>query len=79
MTQQLDRVRRLVVDLFNVPLEAVNESSSPVTIESWDSLQQLNLALALEQEFGLRLEPEEIQGLTDVRSIVALIESKGAG
>jgi len=79
MTQPLDRVRRLVSDVFGAPLETVNEDSSPDTVANWDSLQQLNLVLALEQEFGLQLDPEEIEALTDVRSIVAIVAAKTQG
>lgn len=79
MTQPLDRVRRLVSDVFNAPLESVSEDSSPDTVENWDSLQQLNLVLALEQEFAIQLDPEEIEALTDVRAIVAIVAAKTPG
>ena len=50
--------------------------SSPDNIESWDSLQHLNLVLALEQEFRTQFTPEEIEQLLSVELIAALVEEK---
>lgn len=72
----LDRVRAMVADLFGLPLEEVRADSSPDNIETWDSLQHLNLVLALEQEFGMQFTPEEIEQLLSVELIAALVEEK---
>jgi len=49
--QQADSIRQIAGDVFKVPVEGVSLSSSPDTIESWDSMHHLELVLALEQEF----------------------------
>jgi acyl carrier protein len=69
-------VRQLVADVFNVPLEQVTADASPSTINAWDSLQQLNLVLALEQNFGLAFLPEEIEKMQSVSSIVDILSIK---
>jgi acyl carrier protein len=69
-------VRHIVADLFSIPVEKVTIESSPDTIEVWDSLQHLNLVLALEQEFDVQLTPEEIELLLCVQDIVALLAEK---
>jgi acyl carrier protein len=76
MDSLLDQVRRIAADIFNVPLEKVIAESSPNTIDNWDSLQHLNLLLALEQTFGLEFVPEEIEEMINVESIVALVKRK---
>lgn len=73
----LERVRVIVADVFGVPVEQVRPDSSPDNIESWDSLQHLNLVLALEQEFGTQFTPEEIEQLLSVELVAALLEEKG--
>ena len=73
----LNRVRQIVADVFNLPLDQVHVDSSPDNIETWDSLQHLNVVLALEQEFGTQFTPEEIEQLLSVELIVALMEEKG--
>ena len=75
-TPLLDRVRSIFSDVFQVPLEDVRADSSPDTIPNWDSLQHLNLVLALEQEFNVQFSPEEIEQLLSVELVAALLEEK---
>lgn len=75
-TPCLDRVRGIFADVFQVPLESVRPDSSPDTIPNWDSLQHLNLVLALEQEFNVQFSPEEIEQLLSAELVVALLEEK---
>ena len=72
----LDKTRAIVGDIFGVPLEKITAQSSPDTIETWDSINHLNLVLALEQEFGVQFSPEEIEQLLSVELIVALVAEK---
>ncbi len=71
-----ERVQQIVADLFDLPQHRIMPGSSPDTIEEWDSLQHLNLVLALEQEFGLQFSPEEIEQLLSVELIVDLLEER---
>jgi acyl carrier protein len=72
----LNRVQGIVADLFSMPMPEITLETSSDTINSWDSLQHLNLMLALEQEFGVQFAPEEIEKLTSVQSIVGLLNLK---
>ncbi|MDR0603981.1 MAG: acyl carrier protein [Bacteroidales bacterium] len=53
----------------------VNEQSSQQDIEKWDSLGHLNLIVALEEEFDVLFEPEEIAEMTSVQKIISKIEA----
>jgi len=70
-----DQVRRVAADLFQVPLDRILLESSPETLEQWDSVQHLNLVLAIENEFDLQLEPEQIDNMKSIGQIVSLIEA----
>lgn len=72
----LQQVRQIAADIFNQPLEAVTTQSSPDTVENWDSLQHVNLVLALEQNFSLEFLPEEITEMANIKLIAMLIEEK---
>ena len=72
----LDRVQRILADIFHIPVEQITLTSSPETIENWDSLNHLNLILAIEQEFGVQLMPEEIDQLLSINHIMALLDEK---
>ena len=72
----LHRVREVVADVFGVPVEQIAPESSPDTIAAWDSLQHLNIVLALEQAFAIQFEPEEIEQMLSVELITMMVEEK---
>lgn len=72
----LDRVRGIAADVLEVPAAKVGPNSSPETIDTWDSVHHLNLVLALEQEFNMQFEPEEIDQMKDIQHILDILGSK---
>ena len=57
-----------------MPAEKITADSSPETIENWDSMQHLNLVLAVEEKFGVQLEPEDIEEMKTIGEVAALVE-----
>ena len=57
----------------------IRDSSTADDVESWDSFAQLNLLVAIEDDFEIELDPEQMQDLQDlgalVDSVAAIIES----
>jgi acyl carrier protein len=45
-------------------------------VESWDSVQNLNLVLALEEEYGFQFEPEEMDQAKNVGSLARIVSAK---
>ncbi len=76
MNSTLAQVQAIASDIFGVPVGNITAESSPETIENWDSMQHLNLVLAIEEKFGLQLSPEEIEEMKSVGSVAALVEKK---
>ena len=76
MSPVFERVRGIAADVLNVPGHAITDESSPENIEAWDSLQHLNLVLALEQEFGVQFEPEEIDRMNRIDRILLVVQGK---
>lgn len=71
-----DQIRTMASDLFGVPAEQISAASSPQTLENWDSIQHLNLVLAVEEKFGVQLSPEEIEQMKNIGETAKLVESK---
>jgi acyl carrier protein len=67
------RVLDVVARIFRVSRRAVTLQSSPDTIPNWDSLQQVHLILALEEEFGVQFEVDQIAVMGSVEPIVAMV------
>lgn len=72
----LNRVLKIVSQVMEVPLEQLNEESSPDTVKNWDSLKHMNLILALEEEFDVTFSDEEIVELLSVEIIVEVLKEK---
>lgn len=80
----MDQIERRVLDIvartFRVPRRTVSLESTPDTIPTWDSLQQVHLILALEEEFGFQFEVDQIAVMRGVGPIVTMVrEHAGAG
>ena len=75
----MDRIEQRVLDVvahtFRVPRATVSLESNPDTISTWDSLQQVHLILALEEEFGIQFEVDQIALMRGVGRIVDLVRT----
>jgi acyl carrier protein len=69
-----ETVRNVASDIFGIPADKITAESSPETIESWDSMQHLNLVLAIEEKFGVQLGPEDIEEMKNVGAVAALVK-----
>ena len=72
----LKKVLAIAADVFQVDESSLSPGSSPDTIETWDSLHHLSFVVALEQEFGVQISPEEIEELLSIELTAALMQEK---
>lgn len=71
-----ERVQNVVSSVLGIPRDRILDDTSPDTVPAWDSMQHLQLVLALEQEFGAQFEVEEIEAMQRVGVIVGLLEER---
>ena len=69
-----EKVKQVFAQVMEVPVESVNNDSSPDTIGSWDSLSHMNLVLALEQCFNVTFSEEQITEMLNVEIIIATVK-----
>src|SRR5438445_11030282 len=60
--------------VFGRESSQLSKQAAPATIESWDSLNHVYLVLALEAEFGVQFDAEEIANLISVGAIQRRLE-----
>jgi len=70
-----ERLQLIAAEVFRCPPEQVTLQSSAENMTTWDSLTHLNLVLALEQEFGRRFTPEQIDRMNCVSTIVEILSA----
>ena len=71
-----DKLRQIMSKIFEVPAAQITDEAKVETIESWDSLNHINLVLALEQEFKTTFAPEEIIQMVSFREIQEILNQK---
>ena len=72
----LERIQYIAADLFSLSVNQITSTSSSETVEQWDSLQHLNLILALEEEFGVQFTPRDMENMLDIEAIISIIQEK---
>jgi len=76
MTSTLeDRVKDVMSSVFDIPKKNIEENASPDNIESWDSLKQMNLMIALEEEFEIGFKDEDIIEMINYKLIVNILKN----
>jgi len=71
----IDVIREVLVDVKDVDPSSVTAEAGLVDDLGVDSLDAVQIILALEDHYGKEVDDESIEGLETVGDIVALIES----
>ena len=74
-----DRVKKIIVDQLGVEEETVTPEASFVDDLGADSLDTVELVMALEEEFGIEIPDEDAEKMSSVGDAIKYIESKTAG
>lgn len=69
-------VFKTVSEIFGVSMNRINENSSMDTIKEWDSLNHMNLMMALEEEFSIQFDNDEVMKLTSIPAILTSLKRR---
>ncbi|HSD28180.1 MAG TPA: acyl carrier protein [Vicinamibacteria bacterium] len=69
-----DRVKKIIVDQLGVEEETVTPEASFVDDLGADSLDTVELVMALEEEFGIEIPDEDAEKITRVKEATEYIE-----
>ncbi len=70
----MEKVKSVIVEQLNVDEDLVTEDASFVDDLSADSLDIVELVMALEEEFGISIPDEEAENIKTVGDAIAFIE-----
>jgi len=71
-----DKIKKIMSEVFSVSIESISEESSRQNLESWNSLNHLQMVFALEDEFQITLSPSEATRIIDFQSVKELLSNK---
>ena len=69
-----DRVKKIIISQLNVSEEQVTPGANFIDDLGADSLDQVELVMALEEEFGNEIPEEEAEKLQTVGSVIEYVE-----
>jgi acyl carrier protein len=74
--QVLAEVSEIIRDVLDVPNLVVTTSTSAENVEGWDSFNHINIVVAVESHFHVKIHTAEIEELRNVGELVDLIHQK---
>jgi len=78
MAVQSDRIKAIIAEQLGVKQEEVTEQAKFIEDLGADSLDTVELVMALEEEFGIEIPDEDAEKMVAVGDAVKYIEEKAA-
>ena len=70
-----DKLETLFKNTFNINDEDISKATQN-NLKNWDSVNHMNLILAIEKEFDITLDNNDVIKLSDFKSCFQLIKNK---
>ncbi|WP_036224906.1 acyl carrier protein [Mesoaciditoga lauensis] len=76
MDEIFEKVKNIIADKLGVEPTSINEDSSFIDDLGADSLDVVDIVMAFEDEFGIKVEDEELEKFSTVKDVVEYIKGK---
>jgi acyl carrier protein len=71
-----EQIKQVIADILDVDPNSINESTNRDNTSKWDSLNHINLMIALEQEFSVTFDPTEMESMFSFADILEVLDRK---
>lgn len=71
------KLRTIISMILRLPEERVTDDLAAETVDTWDSLNHINIIGAIEQEFGITLPTENLGACMSVAQLKKLLTEHG--
>lgn len=78
MAEVTQKVKSIIAEQLGVKIEEVTDTASFVDDLGADSLDTVELVMALEEEFGIEIPDEDAEKMTSVGEAIRYVEEKAA-
>lgn len=75
-TEIYKELNKIFRNIFDDETITVDDDTTSYDIDDWDSLEQINLIVAIEGKFGFQFNTNEVTNFNNVGEMVDLIEKK---
>lgn len=69
-----DAVKKIMADVFMVPVESIPDDASPDSVAAWDSVNHMNLVVALEEAFDVQFDEVQIIEMLNIDLVVMSLQ-----
>jgi len=78
LTDTWERLQNIFRDIFEDNGLVLREDMTAADVKNWDSLNHIDLIVAVEREFKIRFTTAEVTTLNNVGALAALVDKKRA-
>jgi acyl carrier protein len=71
-----EKIKQVFNSVFQVSPEQVSDTLSPQDVSGWDSLGHVRLVTALQEQFGVEFDVDEIMSMENVAEIKKIIAAR---
>ena len=75
-SEMLGQIESVFHDVLDNPAIRLSAATTAADVEDWDSLNHIQLVVAVEKKFGMKFTSAEIQGWNNVGDMLACIRAK---
>lgn len=73
-----ERIKEIMGAVFEIDPSTIDDSASTDTIENWDSIRHMSLIVALEEEFGVQFDDDQIAEMQNYKLVVLSLQEAQA-
>lgn len=70
------KLKQIMANIFETEEDEITDESSMDNIEKWDSLKHINLIIAIEEDFGISIDEDEMVEMTNFTEIKRILRDK---
>lgn len=70
------KVKEILANVLKIDINKITDESSAENTPNWDSLRQMNIIIALEEEYEIEFSDDEIFELSSLKNIIKILNSK---
>ena len=71
------KLKQIMSNIFETEEDEITDESSIDCIEKWDSLKHINLIIAIEEQFGISIDEDEMIEMTSFTEIKRILRDNG--
>ncbi len=68
-----DRIKKVIADVLLLEVDQIDDNASPETVDTWDSMNQMNIVMALEEEFEIQISDDDVIEMLNIKLINSII------